>query len=101
VGQKSRTSYVAADTNANALAALVGRLKPSLASDSALMQKSDFQAGLEPAPVAPGEEAATARAREDEFFENSRLEFLQFWEQATPSDRLELLQAAGAEGNSG
>jgi hypothetical protein len=100
VGQKSRTSYVAADTNANALAALIGRLKPSLAIPFRTeAEESAFQAGQEPATVAPGEEAATARAREDEFFENSRLEFLQFWEQATPSDRLELLQAAGAEGN--
>jgi hypothetical protein len=100
VGQKSRTSYVAADTNANALAALIGRLKPSLAVPFRTeAEEAAFQAGLEPATVAPGEEAATARAREDEFFENSRLEFLQFWEQATPSDRLELLQAAGAEGN--
>jgi hypothetical protein len=100
VGQKSRTSYVAADTNANALAALIGRLKPSLAIPFRTeAEEAAFQAGREPAPVAPGEEAATARAREDEFFENSRLEFLQFWEQATPSDRLELLQAAGAEGN--
>jgi hypothetical protein len=100
VGQKSRTSYVAADTNANALAALIGRLKPSLAVPFRTeAEEAAFQAGREPAPVVPGEEAATARAREDEFFENSRLEFLQFWEQATPSDRLELLQAAGAEGN--
>jgi hypothetical protein len=100
VGQKSRTSYVAADTNANALAALIGRLKPSLAVPFRTeAEEAAFQAGREPATVVPGEEAATARAREDEFFENSRLEFLQFWEQATPSDRLELLQAAGAEGN--
>jgi hypothetical protein len=100
VGQKSRTSYVAADTNANALAALIGRLKPSLAVPFRTeAEEAAFQAEREPAPVALGEEAATARAREDEFFENSRLEFLQFWEQATPSDRLELLQAAGAEGN--
>jgi hypothetical protein len=99
VGQKSRTSYVAADTNANALAALIGRLKPSLAVPFRTeAEEAAFQAERELAPVAPGEEAATARAREDEFFENSRLEFLQFWEQATPSDRLELLQAAGAEG---
>jgi hypothetical protein len=100
VGQKSRTSYVAADTNANALAALIGRLKPSLAIPFRTeAEESAFQAERELAPVKPGEEAAAARAREDEFFENSRLEFLQFWEQATPSDRLELLQAAGAEGN--
>jgi hypothetical protein len=99
VGQKSRTSYVAADTNANALAALIGRLKPSLAVPFRTeAEEAAFQAERELAPVAPGKEAATARAREDEFFENSRLEFLQFWEQATPSDRLELLQAAGAEG---
>jgi hypothetical protein len=100
VGQKSRTSYVAADTNANALAALIGRLKPSLAVPFRTeAEEAAFQAEQKLAPVEPGGEAATARAREDEFFENSRLEFLQFWEQATPSDRLELLQAAGAEGD--
>ena len=69
MGQKSRTSYVAADTNANALAALIGRLKPSLAVPFRTeAEEAAFQAGREPATVAPGEEAATAIAREDEFF---------------------------------
>ena len=103
--QNSRSNYIATETNANNIATIARRLtKGEL--DLPFRTESEQQAfdAQQPtqtdAPVT--EPDVQAKARDEQvatWFRENSAEFVQWWESSLPSERLKVLEAAGAQGD--
>ena len=103
--QNSRSNYIATDTNANNIATIARRLtKGEL--DLPFRTESEQQAFDAQQPtqtdVPVTEPDVQAKARDEQvatWFRENSAEFVQWWESSLPSERLKVLEAAGAQGD--
>jgi hypothetical protein len=103
--QNSRANYIATQTNANNIATIARRLTKGKL-DLPFRTASEQQAFDDQQPAQTDtldtEAAAQSEARNQQvkaWFRENSAEFARWWESALPSERLKLLEAAGAQGD--
>ena len=103
--QNSRANYIATQTNANNIATIARRLTKGKL-DLPFRTASEQQAFDDQQPAQTDtldtEAAAQSEARNQQvkaWFRENSAEFAGWWESALPSERLKLLEAAGAQGD--